>query len=1380
MKKIVLRIISAIAAMSIITPMVGAADTAKANIKDDDSEVKTYYNEIGYSPSKLADDGGRLRISAWDFAQMGGEVNTIDSHNKALEFRDTSSELPVTGERKFEAATYGELDWYFEISIGGGITDGTTALRSGENNAVLLGYDGQWIWAQTPVGKKELMRYKEDVSYLVYAHINLDTKKLDIYIDHKRYARNLDLLESNVDNFYISTGNKSTGTLLLERTNFSLKRGYWIDETFGRGSGSILPADWKMKTTDTSGNASDASVYFDSLRGITVDSKSGRTELTKTFENKTRDFTTEFYLRQLEGCNSTYVELSGKGNTVLKLSADNNSFYYQDASGNNIKFYDKYKKDLFYIFWADVKFSKGTFDLYLEDKKIVFDAPLAANAKSVDTFKAVGEKNSGTFHLSEVKIYPIEKIDDYVPKPQKVSSDGVDIGMQYFGLWNEGGLFGWDWVNDSDFRRPLDGFYDEDSPEHWDWQIKYWVEHGISYVAPCWYARGEWALASEKVRTPFFKAKYSNQMKYALLMETKDWGNWTTDKAGADKWLNDVGRQMIEYYFKDDRYYTNGGRPVVFMFGWEQFRNAFGANIDYVFESLDKMCEDEKIGKPMFIMHFGDEFEKWTTSLEEAQEINADGFFHYSLGRWPEKANEINATHAEIANTSKNKKGEQMVYVPTVSQGFDNYAWNDEVGYDLDGKMVEKSLKLCQPILDKSTKGTELTPMLNLATWNEYGEGHYFSPSTGYGFSMLDAVRDVYVKPEDNVPHNDITPTEKQQDRFNNLYPAGRTTRVREKNVGETPAETAKSKYLWEFNNSSDLGWKEMTTVPGTVDNGVWKLSTDGNAVIKLTDAGVDTSAVTHIRIRMKNKSSAYQISTDFKTKYWNTAQQNRTIHTYLWDRNKTDSDGFSDVYIPVGEYTEFWRGVLEELEFQFVGSTAGEAIDIESIAFMALPRSKDISVWLDGYTSDDDVQYDKDGIPMLPLRSVTEKWRGQVYYDNLTGKTYVKNGEDMTVFVPGDDNITINGVNQKIRNTAYIDDGKMWVNAELLAAMFSKYAIWDPNAKLLSLTDKSSEYIFERDNSERKKLWSEEFDTLGNILYTKHMDGLTVSDGVASYTVSGDDPQFAMNIPSADLTGVKCISVGIKTSKAFNMQIFYQTTNAVGISEEHSMWKNVPVTDDVSEVVIDVSAIAGFSGKLTWMRLDSGDQAGTECQLDYIRVYGDYETAMTEEELAKRVDCRTETSEGIVWNFDVNTKRDGWAMSKSLANAKISGGVLTADVINRKPFFVTEEANLGIDTSNYDKVSFCIRNATPSILAKVYFITKESPAWSEDKCVEVSVEKNDALHMAYTADMSSNPAWSGTLKGLRIELTGIDDFDEAMQIGLDFVKVLKNLPAKQ
>ncbi len=1380
MKKLFLRITSFISAMAVLAPMAvlaAAQQDSSTEDHDHDCEVKTYYNEIAYSPSRLADDGGRLRISGWDFDQIGGEVNTLDSDNKALQLNDPDPNLPVNGKREFEAAKHGELDWYFNINIGSGIRDGITSLRSGDTDGILFGYDGQYIWVKNNrLGtKKNLMLYKENVPYLIYTHINMETKKFDVYIDHKQYIKGMKFEVDTFDNFFISTGDKSTGALWLERTNFSLKRGYWIDETFGRGSGSVLPSNWSFKTTNAAGNVSDAAVQFDDLRGITVDSQNGTTELKKTFDNKTEDFSTEFYLRQLEGCNNTYVELSGKGNTVLKLVADNKNFYYQDASGNLVKFYDNYKKDLFYIFWADIKFSTGTFDLYLEDKLMVQDAPLAQNAASVDTFRAVGEKNTGAFYLSEVEVYPTETIpdDEYVPQPKRVSSDGVDIGMQYFGLWNEGGHFGWDWVNDSEFRRPLDGFYDEDSPEHWDWQIKYWLEHGIDYVAPCWYARGEWALASEKVRTPFFKAKYSNQMKYALLMETKDWGSWTTDRAGADKWLNDVGRQMIEYYFKDDRYYKNGGRPVVFMFGWEQFRNAFGANIDYVFESLDKMCEAENIGKPMFIMHFGDEFEKWTTSLEEAQEINADGFFHYSLGRWPEKANEINATHAEIANTSKNKKGEQMVYVPTVSQGFDNYAWNDEVGYDLDGKMVEKSLKLCQPILDKSTKGTELTPMLNLATWNEYGEGHYFSPSTGYGFSLLDAVRDVYVKPEENIPHEDVTPTEEQQDRFNNLYPSWRTTRVREKNVGETAADTAKAKYQWDFNDPANLGWKEMTTIPAATENGIWKLSTDGDATIKLTASGVDTAGITHVKIRLKNKSSAYQISTDLKTKFWDTAVQNRTLHTYIWNRNQSDGDGFTDVYIPVGEYQEFWRGVLNEFVLKFVGSKENESIEIDSIEFMALPKQDDeVSVWLDGYTSEEPLQY-KDGMPMLPLRTVSDKWKGQVYYQASTGKTYVKSDDNLTVFTPGDENIVINGEAKKVKNTAYIDNGKMWVNAELLAAMFSKYAIWDPSERLLSMTDKSSEFVFERDSSECKLLWSNEFDDMNGILYSGQMDGFGVNNGIASYVTSGDDAQFAMSISSADLTGVKYIALGIKVSRAINMQIFYQTTNAPGISEEHSMWQNIPVTDDIEEVLIDVSSISGFSGKLTWMRVDSGDQIGTECQLDYIRVYGDYETAITEDELAKRVNCRTETDQGIVWDFDVNTKRDGWAMSKSLANAKVSGGTLSADVINRKPFFVTEEANLGIDASTHDKVSFCIGNATPSQTAKVYFITTDSPTWSEDKCIDVSIETNADLHMAYTADMSSNPEWKGTIKGLRIELTGIDSFDDKPQVGLDFVKVL-------
>ena len=95
------------------------------------------------------------------------------------------------------------------------------------------------------------------------------------------------------------------------------------------------------------------------------------------------------------------------------------------------------------------------------------------------------------------------------------------------------------------------------------------------------------------------------------------------------------------------------------------------------------------------------------------------------------------------------------------------------------------------------------TPMLNLATWNEWGEGHYYGPSEGFGFSFLDDVRDVLT---DGGNHTDVTPDEHQKDRFNNLYPYWRKTRVREVNVGETQSKDAYEKYTWNFDDKKFTG----------------------------------------------------------------------------------------------------------------------------------------------------------------------------------------------------------------------------------------------------------------------------------------------------------------------------------------------------------------------------------------------------------------------------------------------------------------------------------------------------------------------------------------------------------------------------------------------
>lgn len=81
---------------TIISPVVPALADVDISGEKDDMEVKTYLNEIAYSPeNRLEDEDGRLRISGWDFNQIGGEVTSLSSDSLALGLNDTSSVLPV-------------------------------------------------------------------------------------------------------------------------------------------------------------------------------------------------------------------------------------------------------------------------------------------------------------------------------------------------------------------------------------------------------------------------------------------------------------------------------------------------------------------------------------------------------------------------------------------------------------------------------------------------------------------------------------------------------------------------------------------------------------------------------------------------------------------------------------------------------------------------------------------------------------------------------------------------------------------------------------------------------------------------------------------------------------------------------------------------------------------------------------------------------------------------------------------------------------------------------------------------------------------------------------------------------------------------------------
>lgn len=1367
MKKILTKLTLAILAFSLCgvtllmteMPVTVSANTNISGL-DDDSEVKDYICINGYPqvPGQLTEYNNRLRASGWDINEIGGTAEM----NNGIRLIDESAELPVEGTREFESATYGELEWYYGIRAESGLKDAAVMLREGSNHAIKVGFDEQYIWLDMPQGRKNLLTYKTNVEYIFYIPIHLDKGTFDVYIDYQLYAEGIPLGAKTVDNVCFTTGKQTVGNLTIGRIN--LRRGYWLYEDFTWGSGAILPPGLTLRTTNQkTGAVSNAPVSYES-NGILIDTATGETWFQKLLGTQTRDFNARCYLRILKNCRDAQVLFKNGEETLFKFYADGKNFYYLDASGAPVKCYDNYKDDLWYSVDVKVSLSNHTFDLSVDDKVMATNVPLRADISSVDTFMVGGSRSDDVFYLDNIEVYPDEPVEDYVPQPHPADSEGLDVGMEYFGLWQEGLHFGWDPINDSDYRRPLDGFYDEYSIEHWDWQIKYWVEHGIDFIAPCWYAANPvWdSEVCSQYDEKFFRAKYSDMMKIALLMEISGWPTTSNPEESVEKWLRNVGRQVIEYYFKDPRYYTNGGRPVLYIFGADALTRGFGSLAPELIQRWGDMCEAEGVGRPLIFLHSeGSSDGRVENTMQLAESLGVEGVYHYhaTTGGWPQDTIATNLRHYNMV-TEKN-----MLYVPTLDTGYDHYAWynKNKVNYAMDDAQWQYELQQFKEKYLPLPSKLE-TPIAMVTNWNEWGEGHFLGPCEGYGFSRLDALRKYLTNAG---PHEDVTPNDHQKDRFNNAYPWWRTTHVREVNVGETPAPEAYEKYVWNFDDKSSMGWQKINSaLDDKVEDGMWKLTTGNDIAIKLTDSNIDTANVTHIRLRVRNKGGGYSVYTDLTTPFWNTTSTGRTIHTGMLNQY---TDEITEHYIPVGKYPEFWRGILDGMQIIIDGYQPGETLEIDSIAFMALPQKEETTLTIDGW-SEGTPAVMQNGMPMLPLRSVTWRMKGEIYYDSETKKVWVDSDGRISSFVPGEDTVECAGETYTLPSSSIMKDGATYVDTQMLSVIFQKGAAWDALEKKLTLSDNTQSFVPSRPNTERKLIWSNEFTNDTGLYYWNNMSDVTVNDGVLEFVTSSTDPQMVMT-PNVDVSEAQLITIGVRADAACRTQVFFATDMSADLSENKSYFVHIAASGDIIEYTFDPRTNSMFGGVLQQLRVDLGDNPGVKCGVDYIRIYGDFDHELTEEEIADRYNSADTSGEDIVWNFDLNTRKDGWLLSKSLANAGLLGGVLTADIICTNPFIETAQSNLDLEAATHHSVKLCMRTPTGATRAKLYFTTDRDEEWTESKCVEIPLTYSGTSNIVYTADMSANANWSGKIKALRLMIPDV----RRGVFGVDFVRVVGN-----
>ncbi len=376
---------------------------------------------------------------------------------------------------------------------------------------------------------------------------------------------------------------------------------------------------------------------------------------------------------------------------------------------------------------------------------------------------------------------------NYVPEPRPAKTDYL-VGVNYFPGWKQGDHFGWEKIEPWPERKPVLGWYDEGSPEVADWEIKWCLEHGITFFNYCWFGNLKGATKQvvprhgHAIHDGLFKSRYGAMFKFTIMFE-----NGASTKLSAPSDLTGaLFPYWLDNYLTHPSYLKADNKPVLFMYQPDKLRNELGGSevVRQAFETMRQRCRGKGFGGIIIIAMYHPVppdpagMKRLADDGYDATSAYAHMFLHYKdrvkCAQEPKGAytkhihspEEAIAMHEEIwqARTSAST----LPYILNLTMGWDCRPWIRP------GSWTERAAKcrwvippdefnvLCRKakaVVDARPSGALDSKMLLLDNWNEWGEGHYIAPHAGAGFGYLKAVREVFTQ-RDNQPdyrgHNEL------------------------------------------------------------------------------------------------------------------------------------------------------------------------------------------------------------------------------------------------------------------------------------------------------------------------------------------------------------------------------------------------------------------------------------------------------------------------------------------------------------------------------------------------------------------------------------------------------------------------------------------------
>lgn len=356
-----------------------------------------------------------------------------------------------------------------------------------------------------------------------------------------------------------------------------------------------------------------------------------------------------------------------------------------------------------------------------------------------------------------------------VPPPAPVETGHYLLGAIHCPLWDDGRR--WRSIARFPDREPVLGWYDEGTPEVTDWEIKWALDHGISFFLTCWYRDKDSPPSVVKPALAHWLhqglpgSRYGEQIRFALMFENGH-RKFQGETSPADL-LHNLLPFWIEHYFKRSNYLLIDGSPLFAIYDVKRFVSDLGgpARARETIEAMRSACRDAGFdGLYLLGQSCWGSVDDIKEQVNLVHSVGMDNSFAY---HWPTFTGafgrELRPAAQEIIAAQQNLwEALPQPSIPTLSMGWDSEPWGFSQSRSQWRLNPAEFKLLCQrakSLIDRRGPVTTAGRLILLDNWNEFGEGHYLMPTRGYGFGHLNAVREVFAPispPSDNRIPEDL------------------------------------------------------------------------------------------------------------------------------------------------------------------------------------------------------------------------------------------------------------------------------------------------------------------------------------------------------------------------------------------------------------------------------------------------------------------------------------------------------------------------------------------------------------------------------------------------------------------------------------------------